>query len=141
MSSMWPAQRGARIRRRPAEASAAATSLTGADTHGQPVWLYVAAHHGAAEGPAARYASRDALREQKKQKETAKLAELESEFVLCETVYACGVAPCEIAMAKRCLMCRTIAESGRACGKYDSVDRSGSREAIESESALRTQPS
>ncbi|KAJ1632130.1 hypothetical protein T492DRAFT_991450 [Pavlovales sp. CCMP2436] len=59
MSSMWPAQRGARIRRRPAEASAAATSLTGADTHGQPVWLYVAAHHGVAEGPAARYASRD----------------------------------------------------------------------------------
>ncbi|KAJ1619634.1 hypothetical protein T492DRAFT_1084188, partial [Pavlovales sp. CCMP2436] len=59
MSSMWPAQRGARIRRRPAEASAAATSLTGADTHGQPVWLYVAARHGAVEGPAVRYASRD----------------------------------------------------------------------------------
>ncbi|KAJ1640477.1 hypothetical protein T492DRAFT_854762 [Pavlovales sp. CCMP2436] len=40
-----------------------------------------------------------------------------TEFVLCETVYACGVAPCEIATAKRCPTCRTIAESGRACGK------------------------
>ncbi|KAJ1615895.1 hypothetical protein T492DRAFT_1090629 [Pavlovales sp. CCMP2436] len=58
-----------------------------------------------------------ALREQKKQKVAAKLAELESEFVLCETVYACGVAPCEIAKAKRCPTCRTIAKSGRACGK------------------------
>ncbi|KAJ1639365.1 hypothetical protein T492DRAFT_899448 [Pavlovales sp. CCMP2436] len=58
-----------------------------------------------------------ALREQKKQKEAAKLAELESKFVLCETVYACGVAPCEIAKAKRCPTCRTIAESDRACGK------------------------
>ncbi|KAJ1615599.1 hypothetical protein T492DRAFT_897395 [Pavlovales sp. CCMP2436] len=58
-----------------------------------------------------------ALREQKKQKEAAKLAELESKFVLCETVYACGVAPCEISKTKRCPTCRTIAESGRACGK------------------------
>ncbi|KAJ1628188.1 hypothetical protein T492DRAFT_841799 [Pavlovales sp. CCMP2436] len=98
-----------------------------------------------------------ALREQKKQDEAAELAELESKFVLCETVYACGVAPCEIAKAKRCPTCRTIADSGRACGKgpgrgaenevqffkicskYDSVDRSGSREAIDSRSALRTQ--
>ncbi|KAJ1619962.1 hypothetical protein T492DRAFT_848180 [Pavlovales sp. CCMP2436] len=103
-----------------------------------------------------------------KQKEAAKLAELESKFVLCETVYACGIAPCEIAKATRCPTCRTIAESSRACGKgpgrgqpllqqrprlsnaarlevqnympwrtnvystYDSVDRSGSQEAIDS---------
>ncbi|KAJ1626483.1 hypothetical protein T492DRAFT_1032436 [Pavlovales sp. CCMP2436] len=58
-----------------------------------------------------------ALREQKKQDEAAELAELESKFVLCKIVYACGVAPCEIAKAKRCPTCRTIAKSGRACGK------------------------
>ncbi|KAJ1622988.1 hypothetical protein T492DRAFT_1148784 [Pavlovales sp. CCMP2436] len=102
---------------------------------------------------AATWAQKDAakaLREQKKQKEAAKLAELESQVVLCETVYACGVAPREIAKAKRCPTCCTIAESGRACGKgpgreqmyiYDSMDRSGSREAIDSRYALRTQPS
>ncbi|KAJ1630516.1 hypothetical protein T492DRAFT_871499 [Pavlovales sp. CCMP2436] len=58
-----------------------------------------------------------ALREQKKQKEAAKLAELEGKFVLFETAYACGVAPCKMAKAKRCPTCCTIAESGRACGK------------------------
>ncbi|KAJ1634431.1 hypothetical protein T492DRAFT_903413 [Pavlovales sp. CCMP2436] len=54
---------------------------------------------------AATQAQKDAAkaqREQRKQDEAAKLAELESKHVLCFTVCACGVAPCEVAKAKCC---------------------------------------
>ncbi|KAJ1631175.1 hypothetical protein T492DRAFT_906121 [Pavlovales sp. CCMP2436] len=89
---------------------------------------------------AATQAAKDAakaLREQKKQEEAAKLAEFEGKFARCETVCACGVAPCKMAKAKRCPTCRTIAESGRACGK---APCSAARKALAAEAEARSAP-
>ncbi|KAJ1627174.1 hypothetical protein T492DRAFT_1027167 [Pavlovales sp. CCMP2436] len=89
---------------------------------------------------AATQAQKDAAkaqREQKKQDEVAELAELESKHVLCETMCACGIAPCEVANAKCCPTCRTIAESDRACGK---VLCSAARKALAAEAEAHPAP-
>ncbi|KAJ1629909.1 hypothetical protein T492DRAFT_872677 [Pavlovales sp. CCMP2436] len=66
---------------------------------------------------AATQAQKDAAMAQREQKKQDEAAELESKHVLSETMCACGVVPCEVAKAKCCPTCRTIAESDRACGK------------------------
>ncbi|KAJ1634850.1 hypothetical protein T492DRAFT_970372 [Pavlovales sp. CCMP2436] len=62
-------------------------------------------------------AQKDAAKTQREQEKQDEAAELESKHVLCETMCACVVVPFEVAKAKCCPTCRTIAESDRACGK------------------------
>ncbi|KAJ1622064.1 hypothetical protein T492DRAFT_913743 [Pavlovales sp. CCMP2436] len=70
---------------------------------------------------AATQAQKDAAKAQREQEKQDEAAELESKHVLCETMYACGVMPCEVAKTKCCPTCRTIAESDRTCGKAGEV--------------------
>ncbi|KAJ1624291.1 hypothetical protein T492DRAFT_1048265, partial [Pavlovales sp. CCMP2436] len=66
---------------------------------------------------AATQAQKDTAKAQREQKKQDEAAELESKHVLCETMCACGIVPCEVAKVKCCPTCRTIAESDRDAGR------------------------
>ncbi|KAJ1640487.1 hypothetical protein T492DRAFT_854772 [Pavlovales sp. CCMP2436] len=76
---------------------------------------------------AATQAQKDAAKAQREQEKQDEAAELESKHVLCETMCACDVVPCEVAKAKCCPTCLTIAESDRACGKVGTAGIGGLR--------------
>ncbi|KAJ1634646.1 hypothetical protein T492DRAFT_971463, partial [Pavlovales sp. CCMP2436] len=86
---------------------------------------------------AATQAQKDAAMAQHEQKKKDEATRLESKHVLCETICACGVVPCEVAKAECCPTCRTIAEPDRACGK---VLCSAARKALAAEAEARPAP-
>ncbi|KAJ1624847.1 hypothetical protein T492DRAFT_911390 [Pavlovales sp. CCMP2436] len=83
---------------------------------------------------AATQAQKDAAKAQREQKKQDEAVELESKHVLCEIMCACGVVPCEVARAKWCPTCRTIAESDRAFGKV--LCSAAARKALASEAEV-----